>query len=148
MPLDPRHGIERAKHEAELWGFKVREAEPFYGEIMVDVSGYGELIELYFRPLKTGYLAFHHAFQHAKTTGTRLYGWGHVRNELVAISENGRCDHFETNTQPGECTACVCADCGEWVGSLLTRRHHGLCGDCWERDNLSHIEDQRDWGDN
>ena len=89
MPLDPRHGIERAKHEATRRGFTVRECEPFDGEIMVDVAGYGELIELYYRPSKTGYLAFRHAFQHAGTTGTRIYGWKHVLDTLVSISTYG-----------------------------------------------------------
>ncbi|QWF85749.1 hypothetical protein HUW46_09229 [Amycolatopsis sp. CA-230715] len=40
------------------------------------------------------------------------------------------CSHYEDNTQPGDCVECVCADCGEWVGSTEIFKCGGLCEKC------------------
>lgn len=124
--------IDRAIHDARRLGFTTSEITYNDGEVMVDVAGFGELVELYYRPSRTGYLTFHHAFEHGgHGGGDRIPTWKRASNTLHAISTtSGRCDHFETDTQPGECLECVCSDCGAWVGSAEIGRNSGICDKC------------------
>ena len=133
MPRHPRRSIDTAIYRAWTLGFKTREIVYDDGEIMVDVEGFGELIELYYKPnAATGYLNFKSAFMHGgHGGGDRIRAWKRVSRLLHTISTDSRCDHYETNTQPGECTDCVCADCGAWVGSAECRRNEGgRCDKC------------------
>jgi hypothetical protein len=86
----PRSSIEDACQEADLLGFTAHEGEEIDGEVMVDLAGYGELIELYYRRSPTGYLAFHHGFQHGGTNGDRIPRWRDVRVTLRGIRNVGQ----------------------------------------------------------
>lgn len=85
----PRSSVEDAIAEAEMLGFTTTEGEEFDGEVMVDVKGYGELIELYYRRSPTGYLAFHHAFMHGGVNGDRIPRWRDVRVTLRGVRNVG-----------------------------------------------------------
>jgi len=131
MPRHPRASIEHHQHVARRLGFNTSEITYDDGEVMVDVKGFGELIELHYKPSKTGYLAFHHAFMHGGRNGDKYRAWSHIDYRLYMISTGSRCDHYETDTQPEDCTDCVCADCGAWVGSAECRRNEGgRCDKC------------------
>lgn len=45
----------------------------------------------------------------------------------------GLCDHYETSTQPEECTDCVCEDCGAWRPSREISQCGGLCQECLDK---------------
>lgn len=45
----------------------------------------------------------------------------------------GLCDHYETDTQPEECTDCVCEDCGDWRPSREISQCGGLCAKCLDK---------------
>lgn len=154
--MHPRASVEYHQHVARRLGFTTREVTYDDGEVMVDIEGFGELVELYYRPSKTGYLAFRRAFIHVSNGGgDRIPTWKRTDRMLYTISTtSGRCDHFETDTQPGDCEECVCGDCGAWVGSAEIRRNAGdLCDKCVaaeldeDRDDRPDRHDRLDWGD-
>lgn len=73
-----------------MLGFTTREGEEHDGELTVDVTGYGESVELRYRRSPTGHLSFRHAFHHGGTSGDRLPRWRDVRVALRGIRNVGQ----------------------------------------------------------
>jgi hypothetical protein len=71
---------------ARSFGFTAHEYEEFFGLVMVDVAGYGELIELHYRRSATGYLAFDYGFIHGKTSGDKTKTWKDTRDMLRSVA--------------------------------------------------------------
>lgn len=75
MVANPRHTIEALAGEARTLGYLVREAGPYDSspdELMLDISGNGDLFEAYFRrDGRTGYWRFWYGFRHLGLSGDK-----------------------------------------------------------------------------
>jgi hypothetical protein len=86
MSRNPRHSIDRGIQVARSFGFTTHEYEEFFGLVMVDAEGYGELIELHYRRSATDYLAFSYGFIHSKTSGDKIKTWRDTRDMLRSVA--------------------------------------------------------------
>lgn len=97
MSRDPqRASITDAARLAESYGYAVRETDcrDIDGTVSLDLSGFGELIELTYREHPaTGYLRWHRGFIHNAVNGDRIPTWREARLMIVACARQSDADN-------------------------------------------------------
>lgn len=81
--------VNRATAFGEMRGFRVHtiDLREVNGTVMVDLDGYGEVIEVYFKLNKSGYVAYHRTFIHGPVRGGDwLRSWNKTEEYLYSCS--------------------------------------------------------------